>query len=140
VELPYRPACVDWAKGTQGHKHGFHQCWPLKLLNIVVGAVNVPGGIMSTSAAGERPQPRPGSPSVTLASVRMAETPERKQSPPIATSRRNLLQEIRVAAEVRPTDAADGPLIGPQLPTGIGPTLGGVVLFLYFVLQVLSTR
>ncbi|MCC6890939.1 MAG: molybdopterin-dependent oxidoreductase [Hyphomicrobiales bacterium] len=55
VELPYRPACVDWAKGTQGHKHGFHQCWPLKLLNIVIGAVNVPGGIMSTGARGERP-------------------------------------------------------------------------------------
>ena len=23
VEVPYRPACVDWARGTQGHKHGF---------------------------------------------------------------------------------------------------------------------
>jgi molybdopterin-containing oxidoreductase family molybdopterin binding subunit len=55
VELPYRPACVDWAKGTQGHKHGFHQCWPLKLVNIVVGAVNVPGGILSTSARGDHP-------------------------------------------------------------------------------------
>ena len=28
VELPYRPVCVDWAKGPQGHKHGFHQSWP----------------------------------------------------------------------------------------------------------------
>jgi len=55
VELPYRPVCVDWAKGSQGHKHGFHQCWPLKLLNIVVGAVNVPGGILSTAAAGKKP-------------------------------------------------------------------------------------
>src|SRR6266545_3760369 len=55
VEFPYRPACVDWAKGTQGHAHGFHQCWPLKLLNIVVGAVNVPGGILSTGAAGKYP-------------------------------------------------------------------------------------
>jgi len=55
VELPYRPACLDWAKGPQGHKHGFHQSWPLKLLNIVLGAVNVPGGILSTSAAGKRP-------------------------------------------------------------------------------------
>jgi len=55
VELPYRPACVDWARGTQGHKHGFHVCWPLKLLNIVVGAVNVPGGILSTGAAGKFP-------------------------------------------------------------------------------------
>jgi molybdopterin-containing oxidoreductase family molybdopterin binding subunit len=55
VELPYRPVCVDWARGPQGHKHGFHQSWPLKLINIVLGAVNVPGGILSTVAAGKRP-------------------------------------------------------------------------------------
>src|SRR6266508_2316693 len=55
VVLPYRPVCVDWAKGTQGHSHGFHQCWPLKLINMMVGAVNVPGGILSTSARGELP-------------------------------------------------------------------------------------
>jgi len=55
VELPYRPVVVDWARGTQGHKHGFHNCWPLKLLNIVVGSVNVPGGILSTGAAGRFP-------------------------------------------------------------------------------------
>ncbi len=55
VELPYRPVCVDWARGTQGHKHGFHNCWPLKLVNIVVGAVNVPGGILSTMAHGKHP-------------------------------------------------------------------------------------
>jgi molybdopterin-containing oxidoreductase family molybdopterin binding subunit len=56
VTLPYRPACVDFAKGPQGHKHGFHQSWPLKLLNVVMGAVNVPGGILSTAAAGNRPR------------------------------------------------------------------------------------
>ncbi len=55
VKLPYRPAVVDWAKGPQGHKHGFHNCWPLKVLNIVVGSVNVPGGILSTGAAGKHP-------------------------------------------------------------------------------------
>ena len=55
VVLPYRPACVDWAKGTQGHKHGFHQCWSLRMLNIVVGSVNVPGGILSTGAVGKYP-------------------------------------------------------------------------------------
>jgi molybdopterin-containing oxidoreductase family molybdopterin binding subunit len=54
-EFPHRPAVVDWARGTQGHKHGFHNCWPLKLLNIVVGSVNVPGGILSTGAAGKFP-------------------------------------------------------------------------------------
>ncbi|MCC6609886.1 MAG: molybdopterin-dependent oxidoreductase [Burkholderiales bacterium] len=55
VELPYRPAVMDWARGTQGHKHGFHNCWTLKLVNIVVGSVNVPGGILSTGAAGKFP-------------------------------------------------------------------------------------
>ena len=55
VEVPYRPACVDWARGTQGHKHGFHNCYVLKMLNIIVGAVNVPGGILSTGAAGKFP-------------------------------------------------------------------------------------
>lgn len=53
--LPYRPAALDWARGPQGHKHGFHHSWALKLINIVVGAVNVPGGIMSTGAAGKNP-------------------------------------------------------------------------------------
>ncbi|MGC2775866.1 MAG: molybdopterin-dependent oxidoreductase [Bradyrhizobium sp.] len=63
VELPHRPVCVDWAKGSQGHAHGFHQCWPLKLVNIVVGSVNVPGGILSTGASGKHPHhwwPEPG--------------------------------------------------------------------------------
>lgn len=55
--LPYRPACVDWARGPQGHKHGFSHGWSLRLLNIVLGAVNVPGGILSTGAAGNHPWP-----------------------------------------------------------------------------------
>ena len=55
VEVPYRPVCVDWARGSQGHKHGFHNCYSLKMLNIIVGAVNVPGGILSTGAAGTYP-------------------------------------------------------------------------------------
>ena len=54
-ELPLRPACVDWARGPQGHKHGFHNCWALKLINILIGNVNMPGGILSTGAAGNTP-------------------------------------------------------------------------------------
>ncbi len=55
VQLPYRPACVDWARGPQGHKHGFAHGWALRLLNIVIGSVNVPGGILSTGASGKSP-------------------------------------------------------------------------------------
>ena len=62
-ELPYRPAAIDWARGPQGHKHGFHHSWALKLINILIGNVNVPGGILSTGAMGKNPYewgPRPG--------------------------------------------------------------------------------
>ncbi len=54
-DLPLRPACVDWARGPQGHKHAFFQAWSLRLLNIIVGAMNVPGGILSTGATGKHP-------------------------------------------------------------------------------------
>lgn len=54
-KLPFRPACVDWARGPQGHKHGFAHGWSLRLLNILVGSVNVPGGILSTGASGSDP-------------------------------------------------------------------------------------
>jgi molybdopterin-containing oxidoreductase family molybdopterin binding subunit len=53
--IPYRPVCLDWGRGPQGHKHGFHHGWALKLVNIIVGAVGVPGGILSTGAAGKNP-------------------------------------------------------------------------------------
>ena len=62
-EFPFRPVSVDWARGPQGHKHGFHHSWALKLINILVGNVNVPGGILSTGAMGKHPYqwaPRPG--------------------------------------------------------------------------------
>ncbi|MBI2954457.1 MAG: molybdopterin-dependent oxidoreductase [Chloroflexi bacterium] len=54
-QYPYRPAALDWARGPQGHKHGFHHCWALKLVNILMGNVNVPGGILSTGAMGKNP-------------------------------------------------------------------------------------
>ncbi len=54
-EVPYRPAALDWARGPQGHKHGFHHSWALKLVNILMGNVNMPGGILSTGAMGKNP-------------------------------------------------------------------------------------
>ncbi len=69
--------------------------------------------------------PRTGggvSPSATFVSVRMAEPPERGQSRREATRKALICcQEIRVTAEVRPTDAPRGPWIGRQLTTGVDP-------------------
>jgi molybdopterin-containing oxidoreductase family molybdopterin binding subunit len=44
-ELPYRPACVYWRKGTNQHKHSMLTGWSIQLMNSVVGAVDVPGGM-----------------------------------------------------------------------------------------------
>ncbi|MBI2953146.1 MAG: molybdopterin-dependent oxidoreductase [Chloroflexi bacterium] len=54
-QFPFRPAALDWARGPQGHKHGFHHSWALKLVNILMGNVNVPGGILSTAVMGKHP-------------------------------------------------------------------------------------
>ncbi len=104
VKLPYRPACVDWAKGPQGHRHGFHQSWPLKLLNIIMGAVNVPGGIMSTSAAGKNPHywwPKGGTDSLLEEGGHMLGLPHPKAFPgrvPTQPVRLDLLELFPLAS------------------------------------------
>ncbi len=55
VELPYRPVALNWCRGPQGHKHAWHHTWALQLVNIVVGCINVPGGVQSRSTAIEWP-------------------------------------------------------------------------------------
>lgn len=41
---PYRPVASLFFRGSQGHTNAVHQCWSLDLLNILVGAEDVPGG------------------------------------------------------------------------------------------------
>ena len=47
TELPYRPACVYWRRGPTQHKHSLLTCFSIHLLNIIIGNIDVPGGIMS---------------------------------------------------------------------------------------------
>ncbi len=42
--FPYRPVGSIYFRGSQGHTNGTHQCWVLDLLNVIVGAEDVPGG------------------------------------------------------------------------------------------------
>ncbi len=49
-ELPFRPACVHFGKGPGAHLHGLVQDLSIQLLNLIVGAVDVPGGILSVNA------------------------------------------------------------------------------------------
>ena len=54
-ELPLRPVAIDWDRGPQGHSHTWHHTWALQLVNIVVGALQVPGGLLGTGAANNFP-------------------------------------------------------------------------------------
>jgi anaerobic selenocysteine-containing dehydrogenase len=42
--LPYRPAGIDYKRGAAAHKGGMNSCFAIHLLNLLVGAVDVPGG------------------------------------------------------------------------------------------------
>ena len=51
VEVPYRPVCLEWNRGPQGHIHAWLHTWALHLVNLVLGALSVAGSIHSTEAA-----------------------------------------------------------------------------------------
>jgi len=49
-ELPYRPACVYWRKGANQHKHSMLTGMAIQLMNIVLGAMDVPGGMIAMNS------------------------------------------------------------------------------------------
>lgn len=42
--LPLRPAGIDYKRGVAAHKGGMNSCWAIHMINLLVGAVDVPGG------------------------------------------------------------------------------------------------
>ena len=58
--LPYRPAVATWYRGVSAHKHSMLNGLTLAQLNIVVGGVDVPGGLLNSSSAGPTWFPKPG--------------------------------------------------------------------------------
>lgn len=42
--LPFRPAGIDYKRGMASHKGGLNSCWSIHLLNLLLGACDVPGG------------------------------------------------------------------------------------------------
>ena len=51
-ELPHRPAAASWYRGTSAHKHGLHSCMSIAHLNVLVGAIDVPGGMCHSGGTG----------------------------------------------------------------------------------------
>ncbi|MFI5394619.1 MAG: molybdopterin-dependent oxidoreductase [Candidatus Binatia bacterium] len=50
--LPHRPACIETKRGGSQHKNGFWNVYSIILPNILVGAMNVPGGLLGTHPLG----------------------------------------------------------------------------------------
>ncbi len=58
--LPYRPAVVNWSRGAIGHKHAMLTALAIQLINIVVGAMDVPGGQLGSNPVGPDWAPKEG--------------------------------------------------------------------------------
>ena len=54
--LPLRPACAHWYKGISQHQQGFEQGLAIAMLNTVVGAVDVPGGLSADTVYAHHPK------------------------------------------------------------------------------------
>src|SRR5690606_22361766 len=50
--LPYRPVCASWYRGISQHKNAWMNGMAIALLNGLVGAIDVPGGILNATATG----------------------------------------------------------------------------------------
>lgn len=52
VTVPHRPACAIWYRGLSQHQHGLVNGWAVALLNLIVGSLDVPGGLSHSGSTG----------------------------------------------------------------------------------------
>lgn len=57
-ELPLRPVAAVWNRGAVSHRHGMLTGIAIQLLNTVLGAIDVPGGLLGTNPVGPFWQPK----------------------------------------------------------------------------------
>ncbi len=94
-ELPYRPACAFCdSRGLSSHQFGMWAAMNVHMLNLVVGALDVPGGSLSTNILGPGEKPRveesaDGMVMATPGDVRPY--PARRSQPPQTVNLRELL-------------------------------------------------
>lgn len=59
-KLPFRPVAATWYRGVGAHKHGLLNGLSLAFLNVTVGAVDVPGGLLNANSSGPFGGPKEG--------------------------------------------------------------------------------
>ena len=55
VELPYRPVAIMLGKGVSNGWGGYPACWARTVMSVLVGALEVPGGVLGTAVKLNRP-------------------------------------------------------------------------------------
>jgi molybdopterin-containing oxidoreductase family molybdopterin binding subunit len=86
-ELPFRPAAACWYRGISAHKHGMVNGMSVAQINLLIGAVDVPGGLINATAAGPNWRPQEGpdgliAPGNPFTNTHMSPMPPRKVKQP----------------------------------------------------------
>ena len=112
-ELPLRPVAVNWNRGAVAHKHGMLTGIAIQLLNLVVGALDVPGGLLGTNPVGPFWGPSQGLDGLIVPSdiqmsvpsghpvkeVKLPETLELRELFPVAAYSRPMWEEALLSPE-----------------------------------------
>lgn len=79
--LPYRPAAANWYRGATAHKHGMLTGLAIQFLNVIVGAIDVPGGHLGNNPV-SRTAPLHWSPTASADGLIVPEGYARRRKPP----------------------------------------------------------
>ena len=104
-ELPYRPAAVSWYRGAIAHKHAMLTGLAIQFLNVVVGAIDVPGGHLGSNPVSETP-PLRWSPVSSVDGLLIPQGYARRRKPPYP------------ATKVKPPETFDLLDLAPVAPYG----------------------
>ena len=86
-DFPLRPAAACWYRGISAHKHGMLNGMSVAQINLLIGAVDVPGGLINSAAAGPDWRPKEGPdgllvPGNPFTNTHLAPVPPRKVKQP----------------------------------------------------------
>lgn len=80
-ELPFRPAAASWYRGAIAHKHTMLNGLAIQFLNVIVGAIDVPGGHLGSNPLSET-QPLHWSPAASADGLLVPQGYARLRKPP----------------------------------------------------------
>ncbi len=85
-KLPLRPAAASWYRGATAHKHGMLTGLAIQFLNVIVGAIDVPGGHLGNNPVSKTP-PLHWSPAASADGLIIPQGYARRRKPPYPATR-----------------------------------------------------